>query len=120
MNNSLLYLSIACLGAAIELVEVTPDYYGSGREKQPQPVGYRYAVLLREHGSDKLIVKIPGAQQMDAPLNGTGVMVTFDDLRVRPYVNRGTGQLAFTATAAGIRPAEVKAEGGGQTATKKP
>ena len=105
MNLSNIYLAPECLGTRIELVDITPDYYGSGHEKQPQPVGYRYTVLLREHGCERLIVKIVGPQQMDAPLSGNGVMVSLADIRVRPYVNRTTGQMAFTASAKGIKPA---------------
>ena len=108
MNTQKIFLDPACLGDQLELVNVTADYYGDGREKQPQPVGYRYSVLLRAHESDKIIVKIAGQQQMDAPLSGAGVMVKFDGLRVRPYVSRSTGQLAFTASADAIRPATGK------------
>lgn len=105
MNTNMIYLAPECLGTQIELVEITPDYYGDSRERQAQPVGYRYSVLLRGHAADKLVVKIPGAQQMEAPVSGAGVMVRFDALRERPYVNRATGQLAYSATAAGIKPA---------------
>lgn len=104
MNTNMIYLAPECLGTQIELVEITPDYYGESRERQAQPVGYRYSVLLREHASDKIVVKIAGPQQMEAPVSGAGVMVRFDTLRVRPYVNRATGQLAYSATAAGIKP----------------
>lgn len=105
MNTKELFLAPECLGVQIELVDVTADYYGDSRERQAQPVGYRYSVLLREHASDKIVVKIAGPQQMEAPVSGAGVMVRFNELRVRPYVNRATGQLAYSATATGIKPA---------------
>lgn len=105
MNTKELFLAPECLGVQIELVDVTADYYGESRERQAQPVGYRYAVLLREHASDKLIVKIAGEKQMEAPVSGAGVMVRFDALKVRPYVNRVTGQLTYSATATSIKPA---------------
>ena len=69
MNTKELFLAPECLGVQIELVDVTADYYGDSRERQAQPVGYRYSVLLREHASDKIVVKIAGPQQMEAPVS---------------------------------------------------
>lgn len=103
MNNNIIYLAPECLGESIELVGVTPDMYVNG-VRQDEPVGYRYDVILRDHHCDKLSVHIAGKQLMDEPLSGQSLAVVFDDLRVRPYVNRTTGKLAYTATAAGIKP----------------
>ena len=107
MNSEKLFLAPECLGTNIELVGVTPDYY-SGGVRQQEPVGFKYEILLREHRADKLTVKIPGVKQMEEPLSGFGTAVTFEGLKVRPYVNRATGTMAFSATAEKIKP--VKAE----------
>lgn len=104
MKNDKIYLAPECLGKSIELVAVTPDMYADG-VKQAEPVGYTYEVLLRDHRADKLKVHVSGAKQMDDPISGEGIMVRFDELRVRPYVNRVTGQLAYSATATSIKPA---------------
>ena len=111
MNNKELRLDNACLGKQMLLVGVTPDLYANG-QRLDVPVGYRYDVCLRSHGMDKLSVKIPGAQQIDAPNPEADVYVRFDDLSVRPYVN-GNGRLALTATASAIHPVPGR-EGGTQ------
>lgn len=104
MDSTKLFLAPECLGKNIELVDVRPDYYGNTKVQHAEPVGYRYIVLLREHASDRLTVKIMGPRQIDAPLTGTGIMVAFDGLRVWPYVSRDTGKLAYSATADAIKP----------------
>lgn len=106
MKNSDIYLAPECLGHRLELVAVTPDLYVNG-VRQPDPVGYSYDVLLREHASDKLRVHISGKQQIDEPLSGHGVFVSFSGLKVRPYVNRSTGALAFIANADEIKPVDT-------------
>ncbi|WUI01596.1 plasmid replication, integration and excision activator [Spirillospora sp. NBC_00431] len=53
----------------------------------------------------------------EAPAGFPFVPVEFDGLAVTPYVNSGTGRLAYSLKAAGMRPANVKA-GGGRTAGK--
>lgn len=112
MISEKIYLAPECMGSSIELVAVTPDYY-SGGVRQPEPVGYKYEVLLREHKADKLTVRIPGAKQMDEPINGFGTQVTFEGLKVRPYVNRATGTMAFSATAEKIKSVKAEAQNPG-------
>lgn len=107
MITEKIFLAPECLGNNLELVGVTPDYYSAG-VRQQEPVGFKYDILLREHKADKLTVKIPGPKQMEEPLSGFGTLVLFDGLKVRPYVNRATGTMAFSATAEKIKP--VKAE----------
>ncbi len=102
MKNDKIFLAPECLGDKIELVAVNPDMYVNGI-RQSQPVGYAYDVILREHESDKLRVHIAGPQQLEAPLSGFGELVVFEGLRVRPYVNRSSGSLAFSASADSIK-----------------
>lgn len=111
MISDKIYLDIACLGKTLELVGVSPDFYADGA-RQPEPVGYKYDVLLRDHKSDKITVKIPGAKQMDEPLSGFGTPVVFEALKVRPYVNRVTGTMAFSASAERIKPIKADAAKG--------
>lgn len=102
-----LFLANESLGSALELVAVSPDMYNNG-VRQSTPVGYIYDVLVREHASDKLRVRIAGAQQMETPLNGFGVPVTFTDLKVQIYNNRNAGTIGFKAYAKAIKPVDVK------------
>jgi len=105
MISTLLFLALACLGPMI-LVGVTPDYYGSDREKHAEPQGFKYEVMLPLHKYDKLVVKIPGKQLIEAPISGAEPTVEFQDLKVRPYVGHD-GRMAFTATAGGVKVAEA-------------
>lgn len=101
MNTSNLYLDRACLGPMI-LIAVTPDYYGSDKEKHSDPQGYKYEVMLPAHRYDKLTVKILGTQQLESPVSGNEPQVEFAELKVRPYVDR-TGRMAYTASATGVK-----------------
>ena len=101
MISSNLYLDPTCLGPMI-LIAVTPDYYGSDKERHADPQGYKYEVMLPQHRYDKLTVKILGVQQMECPVSGNEPQVEFADLRVRPYVDR-TGRMAYTASATGVK-----------------
>ena len=101
MINANLYLAPECLGTMI-LIAVTPDYYGSDKERHADPQGHKYEVMLPAHRYDKLVIKILGVQLMDSPISGSEPQVEFSDLRVRPYVDR-TGRMAYTASATGAR-----------------
>lgn len=101
MINANLYLAPACLGTMI-LVSVIPDYYGVDKDRHADPQGYKYETMLPSHKYDKLTVKIPGTQLLESPVSGNEPQVAFEDLRVRPYVDR-TGRMAYTASATGVR-----------------
>lgn len=101
MNNANLYLAPACLGPMV-LISVVPDYYGTDKEKHSDPQGHKYEEMLPAHRYDKLMVKIPGAPLLQAPISGSEPQVEFNDLQVRPYVDR-TGRIAYTASATGVR-----------------
>ena len=100
MISAKTWLDPRCVGDAM-LVSVRPINYQDGK-RVDEPVGHTYEVVLPEHGYDKLGVKIEGKRLMEAPSEGF-VAVDFDKLVVRPYVTRD-GRLAYTASAAGIRP----------------
>lgn len=106
MISNLLYLAIACIGQTL-LVDIRPYYDYTDNARSQDPVGYIYDVCLPMHKMDKLFVKIPGKQLMDAPLNGA-LPVEFVNLHARPYVDRN-GRLAVTATANGIKAVNDKA-----------
>lgn len=110
MIATLIYLAVSCIGNMI-LVGVIPDYYGNDREKHAEPQGYKYEVMLPSHKYDKLVIKIPGKQLLDAPVSGAEPMVEFADLRVRPYVDHA-GRMAYTASATSIK---VVDSGSGKT-----
>ena len=91
----------ACLGT-FRLVDVVPDFYGSSTERQKDPQGYKYDVLMPDQKSEKILIKIPGKQLMEVPLSGHEPTVEFEGLVIKPYVDRN-GRLAFSATATGIK-----------------
>lgn len=95
------YLAEKCIGPAI-LFDVKANYYNEANELQESPVGYKYSVVLPQQSFDKLTVKIPGTQLLEAPMSGHEIVVEFDELKVKPYVDRN-GRLAFTASATGIK-----------------
>lgn len=101
MNTSNLYLDRACLGPMI-LIAVSPDYYGSDKERHADPQGSKYEVMLPAHRYDKLVIKISGSQLLECPVSGHEPQVEFSELKVRPYVDR-TGRMAYTASATGIK-----------------
>ena len=97
-----IFVDNACLGLKT-LIAVTPDYYGTEKTRHDAPVGAKYTVVLPKHQYDRLTVKIPGAQQIDVPISGAEPTVEFVGLKVKPYVDGRTGQLAYSATADGIK-----------------
>ena len=113
MNNSLIRIDPVSIGSTV-LVGVTPDLYGSDKVRHDVAVGYKYEVMLPSHRFDKLTVKIPGLQLMDTPVSGHEPTVDFENLVIKPYVDRN-GRLAFTATATGVK---VVATGDGKAPTK--
>ncbi|WP_207939141.1 plasmid replication, integration and excision activator [Actinomadura darangshiensis] len=54
----------------------------------------------------------------EAPAGFPFVPVEFDGLAVTPYVNSGTGRLAYSLKAAAVRPANFKGNGSSRTAGK--
>lgn len=117
MINKDIYLAPECLGGIFQLVEVIPNMYANG-QRLTSPDGYKYVVCVRAHRNDQLSVAIPGAQLMETPPTLVDVYVDFNDLVVRPYVDRA-GHLAYRATATGIRKVKRQDDAlGEQKATK--
>ncbi|NVI93089.1 plasmid replication, integration and excision activator, partial [Actinomadura sp. BRA 177] len=54
----------------------------------------------------------------EAPAGFPFVPVEFDGLTVTPYVNSGTGRLAYSLKAGAVRPANFKGGGGSRSAGK--
>lgn len=94
-----LWLDNASVGA-MKLCEVRPAYDYKDGVRQADVSGYRYVVVLMEHGLEKISVTIPGPQLIE--FDGDYKNVVFDGLKVRPYVGRD-GKLAVTATATGVK-----------------
>lgn len=114
-----LYLAPECLGATMQLVAVSEDFYANG-EKQAKPVGRKYDVLVIAQAYERLTVRIPGDQLVDDP-GVAPVYVEFKDLRVRPYVDRN-GRMAYSAVAEGIHvvPNALSDSGAKEGGTAKP
>ena len=101
MINSLLFIDNKCLGDTMLLVDVVPNMYVKN-QRLDSPNGYKYSVTVRAHKSDKLVVTIPGPQIMEIPSTMQDVYVAFENLQVRPYVDKG-GHLLVAASATGIK-----------------
>ena len=99
MDARKLRIAPESLGSKLLLTEVASYKKYVDNKPTDEIEGYRYVVACVDHGLDKLSIKIPGKQLMDAPKGGFPT-VTFTDLAIRPYVS--SGQLALTATATGI------------------
>lgn len=99
-----LRIDSASLGPKMLLVAVAPAYEYKDGKRTDTVAGYRYDVALPAHAMDKLSVRIPGPQQMEAPEEA--VLVEFDGLEIGLYERDGRANL--TAKAAGIRAAGKK------------
>lgn len=107
LSTAGLYLDNRCFGSSMLLTRVTP--YKEYQDNKPLDgiAGYRYAVVLPSRAYEMLEVKVPGAKALD--LNpGESIPVTFDGLRVRPYMDFKRNALSFTARADGIHKADGK------------
>lgn len=86
-----------CLGKTMYLASVAPYYkYDAQKQKTNEIEGYRYDVVLAEKEFEKLAVKIPGAQQIDAKV-GEMTAVALEGLEVKVYVIGGDLKLSATA-----------------------
>ena len=108
MSNSFirsLYYDRACFGSMIA-TSVRPYYEFVDGKRTDKVLGYRYDVVLPQHGYEPLAVKVPGAKTLDVQ-DCESILVEFDDLCVRPYVDyRHNNALAVTATATAVRSVE--------------
>lgn len=92
-----LLIDPACLGKTMYLAGVTPSYrYDDNKQRTSEIEGYRYDVVLAEKEFEKLAVKIPGAQQIDAKV-GEMTAVALEGLEVKVYVIGGDLKLSATA-----------------------
>lgn len=106
-NPRKLFIDNSIFGGDMILTAVQPyKVYQDGKPTN-QIGGYKYSVVLPKLCYDQLDVKIEGERLFDLS-DGESVAVVFDGLRVRPYVNGGTGRLDFTAQADNIRKADAK------------
>ena len=86
-----------CLGKTMYLASVAPYYkYDAQKQKTNEIEGYRYEVALAEKEYEKLAVKIPGTQQIDAKV-GEMTAVAIEGLEVKVYVIGGDLKLSATA-----------------------
>ena len=92
-----LLIDPACLGKTMYLAGVTPSYkYDDNKQKTSEIEGYRYDVVLVDRGFDKIAVKIPGKQQLEAK-DGEIMAVAFEGLEIKVYVISGELKLSATA-----------------------
>jgi len=96
-----LQIAPSSLGEHMILTGVSPNYYAQNGVKQENPVGFKYDVVLLDNGYEHLLVKIPGAQQMEPSVSGSTNYVAFENLVLKPYVDH-RNRIAISATATGI------------------
>ncbi|WP_433466828.1 plasmid replication, integration and excision activator [Spirillospora sp. CA-128828] len=99
----------------------TPENFVQARDKDTGELVWAVEVLDADPESKGTFkVKLTGPVQPivpEAPAGFPFVPVEFDGLAVTPYVNSGTGRLAYSLKAAAVRPANFK--GGGASRTGK-
>lgn len=105
ISNTGLYIDNACFGSGMILTAVKPYKEYQNGTATDNVLGYKYCVVLPARGYEMLEVKIAGEKRLDAA-PGDNVPVVFDSLCVRPYVDRRSNMLAYTAQAGGIRRAD--------------
>ena len=107
LSTTNLFLDNRCFGTGMLLTRVSP--YKEYQDGKPLDgiAGYKYSVVLPSRAYEMLEVKIPGAKALDLT-PGDSIPVTFENLRVRPYMDFKRSALAFTAQADGIRKADGK------------
>lgn len=74
----------ATVGNKLLLTEVKPYYDYVNGTRSTEVAGYKYTVVLLERRYDKLVVKIPGTQQLELKDNET-ISVRLDNLKIEPY-----------------------------------
>ena len=80
------------------LVDVEPVYDYKDGARTEIVSGYKYTAAMADKQLKTVTVKIPGAQQMNAPEDGF-CEVKFDDLEIYLYVSQGQIQVGARATA---------------------
>ena len=93
------FLDAKCLGTEFFLTGIRPWYTYNDGVKGDQ-CGYAYEVCVPANNLERMTVKVPGEQRVDAPETGY-LRVTFENLLVSPYVT-SEGRLGLSATADGI------------------
>lgn len=85
------------LGSKFWLVSIDPAYSYQNGQRTSEISGYRYTVALPEKNLEKVGIKIPGKQLLDAPENGY-MEVTFTGLELYFYWQNGQPNIAAKAT----------------------
>ena len=98
-----LWIDNSCLGKEMLLVETAPHFEYVNNVRTNNLLGYKYTVVLPQHGFEKLDVKIPGNKLLEVQA-GQSIAVSFTGLRVKPYISFKNSDLRFTASADGIAP----------------
>nr|WP_024934674.1 hypothetical protein [Actinomadura madurae] len=100
----------------------TKDSFVQARDKDTGELVWAVEVLDADPESKgTLKVKLAAPVQPivpEAPAGFPFVPVEFDGLAVTPYVNSGTGRLAYSLKAVAVRPANFKGNSSGRTAGK--
>ncbi|MFI0371013.1 plasmid replication, integration and excision activator [Actinomadura sp. 1N219] len=99
----------------------TKENFVQARDKESGELVWAVEVLDADpesKGTFKVKLSAPVQPVMpEAPAGFPFVPVEFDGLSVTPYVNSGTGRLAYSLKASAMRPANLKG-GGGRSAGK--
>lgn len=88
--------AIKTLGETMLLTDVKPYYEYANNIKSDNIAGFKY-FACRKKDLEKVAVKIPGKQLIEAPENGC-IEVRFTGLAGKAYVDsQGKGQVSFSA-----------------------
>ena len=89
------------------LTDIKAAYAYNNGQRSSVIDGYRYEVAIPSHGFEKLVVKIPGEQQIREPENDYPIVV-FDGLELT--LGWTPNGYVVRATATGIRLADAKSK----------
>lgn len=93
-------ISNSTVGKKLLLVDVQPYYTYKDGERTSTIEGYKYVIVMQERNFDKLLVKIPGDQQMETPDGYSEI--TIEGLELYVYWRAGNYEVGAIAT--GIHP----------------
>ena len=88
------------LGNSMYLTEIRPYYEYKDGVKSNTVAGYKYSAC-RKKDLEKIAVKIPGKQLVEAPKEGY-VEVKFNDLAMTLYMMDGKPQVSASASAISV------------------
>lgn len=94
-------VDVSSFGDSFILTDIVPIYEYKGDKRTDNIEGYRYIVAIPKMKYEKMSVRIDSAEPL-IDLNDSGIVVTFENLRIGLYQDYTTKSIGVTAVADGI------------------